>query len=90
MQKKYKMGKLLTKEKFIETYLDDMTVAEIIENLGQDVDDDEDYDKLVSMINDAYSEAIDRFAGDDGFIHNVNFRTLNEDLMYKLNKKIGS
>ena len=80
----------ITKEEFIDTYLDDMKVLEIIEDMGPMADKVSDYDELVTLINQAYSDTLDKYVcEDDGLIHEINFRTFDSDLLHELNKKIG-
>ena len=77
----------MTKKEFIDTYLDDYKILEIVDSLGSNVDNVE-YDDLIKTIEESYCNTVDEYSEGDE-INDVNFREFNEDVMYKIKEKIG-
>ena len=77
----------MTKEEFIDTYFDEGKILEIVEELGTSADNIE-YDDLIKVIKEAYSDTVDEYSI-DGEIDNINFREFKENVMYNIKEKIG-
>jgi len=77
----------MTKKEFIDTYLNDYKILEIVDSLGWNADNIE-YDSLIKIIKESYCDTVDEYS-DGEEINDVNFREFDEDVMYNIKEKIG-
>ena len=77
----------MTKKEFIDTYLDDYKILEMVDSLGWNADNIE-YDSLIKIIKESYCDTVDEYS-DGEEINDVNFREFDEDVMYNIKEKIG-
>lgn len=77
----------MTKKEFIDTYLDDYKILEMVDSLGWNADNIE-YDSLIKIIKESYCDTVDEYSEGEE-INDVNFREFDEDVMYNIKEKIG-